>query len=139
MIGHTLDMRAAHANPKSGKYYGPHNIKEFIDKNIHVYMRDPQEGTKPKWLKDVLRDVLTPLIQAIDPHWAGTEGDWAVQINVINSAEQSMCPSTGTSMVTTLRRSTGWHWGISRAASSPFGATTNARSTRSIFETTSYA
>ena len=50
MIGRTLDMRAAHANKKSGKYYGPHNIHAFIDKNIHVYidMRDPQESTKPK-------------------------------------------------------------------------------------------
>ena len=51
-------------------------------------MRDPQLGTKPKWLKDALRNVLTPLIQAIDSEWAGTDGDWAVQINVINSAKQ---------------------------------------------------
>jgi hypothetical protein len=90
MIGRTLDMRAAYANPKSGHYYGPHNIKEYIDKKIYVYMRDPQESTKPQWLKDLLRDVLTPLIQAIDSDWAGTEGDWAVQINVISSAEQSI-------------------------------------------------
>eukprot|EP01043_Picozoa_sp_COSAG02_P030609 COSAG02_NODE_1962_length_10253_cov_6.942294_9_plen_65_part_00 len=53
-------------------------------------MRDPQEGTKPKWLKDALRNVLTPLIQAIDSDWAGTEGDWTVQINVINSEKQSI-------------------------------------------------
>ena len=30
------------------------------------------------------------MIRAIDPEWAGTEGDWAVQINVINSAKQSI-------------------------------------------------
>ena len=53
-------------------------------------MRNPQEGTKPKWLKDALRDVLTPLIQEIDADWAGTEGDWAVQINVIDSEKQSI-------------------------------------------------
>ena len=88
MIGRTLDTRGAHANPKSGQYYGPHNIQEYIDKGIHVYMRDPQESGKPKWLKDLLRNVLTPLIQAIDPEWAGTDGDWAVQINVINSDKQ---------------------------------------------------
>ena len=85
-----LDRRAAHANPKSGQYYGPHNTEEYIAKGIHVYMRDPQEGTKAEWLKDALRNVLTPLIQAIDSDWAGTDGDWAVQINVINSAKQSI-------------------------------------------------
>ena len=90
MIGRTLDRRAAHANPKSGKYYGPHNIEEYIAKGIHVYMRDPQEGGKPKWLKDTFGNILTPLIRAIDSEWAGTEGDWAVQINVINSAKQSI-------------------------------------------------
>ena len=42
MIGRTLDQRAAHANPKSGQYYGPHNIEEYNAKGIHVYMRDPQ-------------------------------------------------------------------------------------------------
>jgi hypothetical protein len=51
-------------------------------------MRDPQESGKPKFLKDLLRNVLTPLIQAIDGEWAGTDGDWAVQINVINSDKQ---------------------------------------------------
>ena len=90
MIGRTLDTHAAHANPKSGHYYGPHSIEEYIAKGTHVYMRDPQKGTKDKWLKDAFGDILTPLIQAIDPEWAGTDGDWAVQINVINSAKQSI-------------------------------------------------
>ena len=78
-------------------------------------MRDPLQSTKETWLKNALRDVPTPMIQTIDSDWAGIEGDWAVQINVIDSAKQSINRHVDGHDIAPQYR-TGWHWQISRAA-----------------------
>ena len=86
MIGRTLDNHGAWKG-SGARYYGPHNIDSYRSRNLHVYMREVMDSTKPQWLKDCYRDVLTPLIKQIDPVWAGDDGDWAVQINIMDGAD----------------------------------------------------
>lgn len=72
MMGRTIGKGTV---PK--EHYRRHNFKDEI-----VFVRNPREGGKPQWQKDLWSRHLVPLIELVAPEWAGTHEDFAVQVNI---------------------------------------------------------
>ena len=80
--------RRARLSPKVKQYYlGPLlPVKDSTDK-VLIYKRDPMDSNKPEWMKLLYKNTLTPLIKKIDKDWAGPDGDWVVQVNLMKPGD----------------------------------------------------
>ena len=85
-IGRSLS-KTKRVRSDQAKYYKKHNLRD--DKQ--VYIRDPREGTKGKWLLELYDQDLVPMIKLAAPEWAGKYEDFAVQIAVYESSNNDYC------------------------------------------------
>ena len=64
-----------------------HNLKA----HEQVYIRDARESGKPKWIKHLYSDHLVPLLEEVDPQYAGKHEDYAVQVTLYDSSKRDSC------------------------------------------------
>jgi hypothetical protein len=77
-IGRTLAQKGF--KKLSEMHYVPCNVN---GENRLVYIRNPMEGTKPTWMKELYKEHLLPVAKAIDKEWVGQFNDVVFQVNIM--------------------------------------------------------